>query len=127
MRTTARCFGIALALSIIAGAVSAGAPARAEPSPDRGAAPAWKAGTIAFVSDRLDQDEIYLLDLASSRVDRLTRNPGPDRAPAWSPDGRWLAFNSRRKEFGNRAASGSLQFVVVVVSHHPAESRLQFS
>lgn len=65
------------------------------------AAKPWT-GTIAFVSDRVGQDEIYLLDLETRRVRRLTRNEGPDRAPAWSPDGRWLAFNSRRRAHGDQ-------------------------
>jgi len=57
-----------------------------------------RTGTIAFVSDRTGDDEIHLLHLRTMRSARLTRNPhGPDRAPAWSPDGRALAFNSRRK------------------------------
>ncbi len=53
-------------------------------------------GTLAFVSDRSGQDEIYIRDLASGVERRITENAGPDRAPSWSPDGRWIAFNSRR-------------------------------
>lgn len=54
------------------------------------------AGTLAFVSDRGGQDEIYIRDLATGTERRITENEGPDRAPSWSPDGRWIAFNSRR-------------------------------
>lgn len=53
-------------------------------------------GTIAFVSDRAGVDEIYVMDADGSRVTQLTNNPGFDRAPAWSPDGTTLVFNSRR-------------------------------
>lgn len=53
-------------------------------------------GTLAFVSDRDGQDEIYVRDLATGAERRITDNEGPDRAPSWSPDGRWIAFNSRR-------------------------------
>lgn len=54
------------------------------------------AGTLAFVSDRGGQDEIYIRDLVTGTERRITENEGPDRAPSWSPDGRWIAFNSRR-------------------------------
>jgi Tol biopolymer transport system component len=60
------------------------------------AAAADLTGTLAFVSDRSGQDEIYIRDLASGVERRITENAGPDRAPSWSPDGRWIAFNSRR-------------------------------
>jgi len=53
-------------------------------------------GTVAFVAEVDGQDEIHLLDLASRVTTRLTFNPGPDRAPAWSPNGQRLAYNSRR-------------------------------
>ncbi len=59
---------------------------------------------IAFVSDRhRDPDlawrtDIYLVDLAGKRVSQLS--PGRGRqswgAPAWSPDGRWLAAIGNR-------------------------------
>jgi hypothetical protein len=39
---------------------------------------------------------IWLLDLASRRARLLTPNSGSDFRPAWSPDGKWLAFTSDR-------------------------------
>lgn len=56
---------------------------------------AWSTdGTrIAFVSDRTGDDEIYVLDLTSSEVSRLTADPASaDVSPAWSPDDTRIAF-----------------------------------
>ncbi len=66
-------------------------------------------GTIAFVCEHdVDEhghgenDEVCVMDADGARRRRLTENPGPDRAPAWSPDGRSLAVNSRRGDHPDR-------------------------
>jgi dipeptidyl aminopeptidase/acylaminoacyl peptidase len=70
-------------------------------------APAWSPDghQIAFVSnrsahpDRNFNDDIWVV--AADNTDkgahllRITTNPGTDGAPAWSPDGKWLAFTSQ--------------------------------
>jgi TolB protein len=59
--------------------------------------PAWSPdGTqIAFASDR-DPDsggnDIYVIDVASGEVTRLTRGGGIDEYPTWSPDGSRMAY-----------------------------------
>src|SRR5579859_5413532 len=56
---------------------------------------------IAYVVKYLDRDQndyvsnIYLWDSDGSRQ---YTSGGKDSAPRWSPDGRWLAFLSRREE-----------------------------
>ncbi len=40
--------------------------------------------------------DIYVTNADGSRRKRLTTNPGPDSNPAWSPDGRRIAFASGR-------------------------------
>jgi TolB protein len=50
---------------------------------------------IAFVSDRDDaRGEIYLMNAGGTDQRRLTDHPGQDDDPTWSPDGRYLAYES---------------------------------
>lgn len=52
---------------------------------------------IAFLSGRDSEDfEIYILDLATSNLTRLTDNDAHDSHVAWSPDGQYLSFDSSR-------------------------------
>ena len=55
---------------------------------------------IAFASDRDGNFEIYILDLQTKKLTRVTHNRANDWVPAWSPSGRKLAFISRREPGG---------------------------
>jgi hypothetical protein len=49
---------------------------------------------LAFASNRDGAWDLYLLDLASGEIIRITDTPEYDSHPSWSPDGRWLAYES---------------------------------
>jgi len=48
--------------------------------------------TIAFVSNREDIDDIWLVDVESAKLTKLTGGPGDKGDPRWSPDGRVIAY-----------------------------------
>lgn len=53
-------------------------------------------GRIAFHRERdEDRSDIYVVDVAGGKEQRLTRT-GKDSLPAWSPDGKLIAFASTR-------------------------------
>ena len=54
---------------------------------------------IAFASDRVGNPEIYVMDTDGRNQRRLTNHPARDNSPAWSPDGKQIAFVSRAFEF----------------------------
>ena len=51
---------------------------------------------IAFMSRRDVNWEIYVMDLESYTVERLTENAASDGLPIWSPDGQTIGFASDR-------------------------------
>ena len=74
-----------------------------------GSEPVWSPDgkRVAFVSyrDRFGRTcfhecstsgEIYVLEVETGEVRRLTRSEASDGSPAWSPDGRSIAFVSER-------------------------------
>lgn len=55
-------------------------------------------GKVAFHSDASGDLEIWLLDLSDFSSIQLTRQPGRDIDPDWSPDGQQLVFSSARDD-----------------------------
>jgi TolB protein len=50
--------------------------------------------TVAFASNRGGYWDMYLLDLASGGITRLTDTHEYEAAPSWSPDNQWLAYEA---------------------------------
>lgn len=53
---------------------------------------------IAFMGALGSNYEVFVADLASGAVTRLTESPGHDAWPVWSPDGSTIAFKSVRDD-----------------------------
>lgn len=56
---------------------------------------------LAFISTRTGAGDIYILDLETSALRRLTFDDIPDQLDAWSPDGKWIYFSSSSKDIAN--------------------------
>jgi Tol biopolymer transport system component len=56
-------------------------------------------GRIVWSSNRGGDHELYLLDLPSRSLQRLTRHPNVDFLPRFSPDGRQIVFLRSQKEW----------------------------
>ena len=57
-------------------------------------------GKLAFVSDATGDGDIYVLDIASGKLSRLTYADGRDQLSGWSHDGRRVYFDSGRDNVG---------------------------
>ena len=49
---------------------------------------------LAFSSNRDGQWDIYILDLRTGSVQRITTTPEYDAHPSWSPDSQWLVYET---------------------------------
>ena len=49
---------------------------------------------VAFASDQDGDFEIYTANVFTGEVEQFTDNRVVDRSPAWSPDGKWISYQS---------------------------------
>ncbi len=82
-----------LGLHIVSGAPEAVTPARLTDQPGD-SRPDVHGNQVAFMGNRDDDWEIYVIGLDGSGLKQLTSNGANDGLPVWSPDGKTLAFVS---------------------------------
>jgi TolB protein len=80
---------------------SGGAPKRLTFQGKYNQTPRWNPRTdkaqIAFTGrDERGVFDVFILDVKSGRIDRVTQGKGSNLDPTWSPDGRLLAYTSSR-------------------------------
>jgi Tol biopolymer transport system component len=72
---------------------------------------------LAFLApDRNGIDQVFVADLRSERVDRITDAPAPATAPAWSPDGERIALVLEGDPHGYRYLAPGRLIVVDLAS-----------
>jgi dipeptidyl aminopeptidase/acylaminoacyl peptidase len=54
----------------------------------------FKADEVGYLDRR--RTHLYVLNIATKKITQVTSGDFDDEAPAWSPDGKWLAFSSKR-------------------------------
>jgi Tol biopolymer transport system component len=88
---------IGLGTAAVVAVLLIGAQLFGSPTGGVGGSPSGASGRIVFASDRDGPMSIYVLDLASGEVSRLTSHDGVDAfadIPRWSPDGTRIAFTA---------------------------------
>jgi len=74
-----------------------------------------------------DQNDVWVADVARGTLTRLSFNDGEDETPAWSPDGRTVAWASSRADLTRgvfrRAADGSGNEELIWKSEHHVHIR----
>ncbi|MES2614879.1 MAG: DPP IV N-terminal domain-containing protein [Bdellovibrionota bacterium] len=71
--------------------------------------------TLAFASyDRkIDRWDLFKINSDGSRLERLTLSQGDNEKPTWSPDGRFIMFQSTRSSSGNNTINSISKLYVM--------------
>ncbi|MBC8228632.1 PD40 domain-containing protein, partial [bacterium] len=79
--------------------------------------PAWSpdGSMIAYASNEGGAYDIWIFDLKTRTKNRLTRDTAFDVNPVWSPDSRWLAFQSLRFAQGRLFGNGNWDIEVISI------------
>lgn len=67
--------------------------------------PSWSPDGKCIVFSSIDKggnNDLYILEVATRTLTRLTNDFYSDNDPAWAPDGRFIAFSSDRNPYGRR-------------------------
>ena len=75
-------------------------------------------GALAFVLREGGQQDIWVANVGSRNAVRLTNDPSDERDPAWSPDGRRLAYASRK--------DGNWELYVLEIANPETPERITF-
>ncbi|MSR30680.1 MAG: hypothetical protein EXR99_04160 [Gemmataceae bacterium] len=76
--------------------------------------------SIAWVSTRDGNQEIYSLEMASGKINRLTQNPAFDNNCSWKGDGKKIAFASSRSGNFEICSMNQNGDQVLRLTNHPA-------
>lgn len=89
----------------------------------------WVVDRLQIKRDRLGyltdprKTHLYVFDVATRALRRITAGPYDASAPAWSPDGRWVVFSSNRTEDPDANSDSNLWVVSADATEPVAEPR----